>query len=545
MGVPRHAFSPNALSGACARGVRSKADFYCIRADHQLCFTARRRCEEGPGHGDRRRSFRPAELEQNLAALSTWNSEFEVPDVIAFLDFVRDRRALAETMGASQGAPVWERALHFPYPNGPKLRDLVVLSPQDLALVRAGAGRIATRVEQRLSNRAFGYRTTPDGAAWKFREFGKIGWERFTNTAIALLQRGNLNAMCSTDIAGYYASIDLDRLESRLHDLGCDMHAIAVILSGLRKWVSMDGVVGIPIGPEACGVLGNAFLIPVDRMLISFGAEHLRWMDDYRCMAPDEPTCRAVIGPFDALLSGQGLRRSVNKTVVYDNPRDAIDALRDGRLASLGYWLQANIVRTTDELHDAWDNDIVGQPDPPRYRFRFIVRSLKNRGDDYAAAELADDPELANIDPRLSAEYLATVGLTTPRIVEAMLGQLNDVPTDRTDGLDLHLLRSLRGRKGAWGDSEGNLFTAIAENNGRRAPIRCWAVQAESHSSRWRQDSTMARAEAETDPLVRRSMVITLQKVRAAPKRMRFLRHMAERYPDLRSTVRWLDARAA
>jgi len=492
------------------------------------------------GRGDSWRRFRLAELEQNLAALLPWNSEFEVPDVIGFADFLHDRRNIAQSMFDAQRGHAWDRALRFPYPNGSKLRDLVVLSPLDLAIIRAGAGRIARRVEQRLSDRAFGYRTLPDGAAWKFREFGPPGWKRFTNAAIALLLRGNLNAMCSTDITRYYGSIDLDRLETRLHDLGCDMHAIAVIMSGLRKWASVDGVSGIPIGPEACGVLGNAFLLTVDRMLISLGVEHVRWMDDYKCMAPDEAACRAIVEPLDEVLSAEGLTRSLEKTNIYDNRRDAIAALRDGRLASLGYWLNANTVRTVAELHDAWDNDIVGQPDPPGHRFRYILKSLKNRKDDYAAADLADDLKLANIDPRLSGDYLAAVG--TAPIADAMLARLDDDASDRTDAIDLHYLRALRRRKGEWGDEEGALFRSIAEDDTRRPPIRCWAVQAEARSSRWRQSVTMERAEAETDPLVRRAMVVTLAKVRPGRRRTQFLRHMAERHPELRCTGRWLEA---
>ena len=117
------------------------------------------------GRADVRRSFDRVELEQNLAALKSWNSNFEVPDVIHFSDFVYDRRVLAQSMLLGQRAPEWGHASHFPYPNGAKLRDLIVLLPLDLALIRAGAGRIAQHVEQRLSDRAYGYHTIGGGAA--------------------------------------------------------------------------------------------------------------------------------------------------------------------------------------------------------------------------------------------------------------------------------------------------------------------------------------------------------------------------------------------
>lgn len=208
--------------------------------------------------GKVRRPFDAPEVEENLSALGSWNSGFEVPDVIAFDDVIRDRRALAAQLLASQQSPSWGRALHFPYPNGADLRDMIVLSPLDLALVRAAAGRISRRVERRLSPRAFGSRTKPDGAAWKFHD-GKAEWVRFTNTAVGLLQRGDLNAMCSTDIAGYYASINLDRLELRLHDLGCDVHAIAVILSGLRTGRRMTASWEFQSDPRHAASSGTPF----------------------------------------------------------------------------------------------------------------------------------------------------------------------------------------------------------------------------------------------------------------------------------------------
>ncbi len=66
----------------------------------------------------RRRRLQLAELEENLAALPPWNlREFEIPDVIAFKDFVHSRRSVAESLFAAQRTLTWGRALRFPYPN--------------------------------------------------------------------------------------------------------------------------------------------------------------------------------------------------------------------------------------------------------------------------------------------------------------------------------------------------------------------------------------------------------------------------------------------
>jgi reverse transcriptase-like protein len=209
-----------------------------------------------------------------------------------------------------------------------------------------------------------------------------------------LLQRGDLNAMCATDIASYYPSIDLDRLETRLYDIGCDLHSVAVTLSGLRKFVAVDHIAGVPIGPEASGILGNAFLIPVDRMLMSLGAEHLRWMDDFKIMGRDTQACESIVGRFDQFLRTQGLTRADKKTDYYSDPPSAIAALRDDRLASLGSSLETWDDRAMDELRTAFDRQVRRVGEVSKSRFRFILRGLKNRCDDYAAAALAGDPDL-------------------------------------------------------------------------------------------------------------------------------------------------------
>jgi hypothetical protein len=490
--------------------------------------------------GNRRRFFPVDELEENTAALRSWNREFEIPDVIAFADFTHSKRSVAESLFASQHRFTWARALHFPYPNGRKLRNFVVLEAPDLALLRASAGRIARPVERRLSRWSLGSRTMRSGAAWQFCNV-RHAWKHFTDSAIRLLQRADINAMCATDIANYYGSIDLDRLETRLYDIGCDLQAVAVLLSGLRKWAAVDGIAGVPIGPEASGVLGNAFLIPVDRMLMSIGAYYVRWMDDYKVMGRDDEACGSIVTRFDHFLGTQGLTRSGEKTRYYSDSLAAMAALRDGRLASLGYWLELGTDRTTSELRAAFDRHIVGEDEVSRSRFRYILGTLRNCGDDYAAAVLAEDPDLANIDPQWSGKYLASVGLDKSAITDRMLAQLATEPADETDALALHFLRALGQKPGGWGTVEADFFESVAESGSRRPPVRCWAVQAFSRTCRWHQGSLMESAEAEADPLVRRIKVTTLTKVRPGRKRTKFLRHMCDKFPELIHTARWLD----
>jgi hypothetical protein len=159
-------------------------------------------------------------------------------------------------------------------------------------------------------------------------------------------------------------------------------------------------------------------------------------------------------GPFYGFLSMQGLTRSIDKTKHYSNAVAAISSLKDGRLASLGYWLGSGADLATAALRTAFEQEIAEEGAVSPSRFRFILKTLRNRGDDFAAASLASNSELANIDPKMSGEYLALVGLTAQPVLDAMFTQLHDEPTDERDALDLHFLRAPRNLAGGEGTKD-------------------------------------------------------------------------------------------
>src|SRR5215510_8490012 len=100
---------------------------------------------------------------------------------------------------------------------------------------------------------------------------------------------------------------------------------------------------------------------------------------------------------FDQFLGAQGLARSTDKTFHYKSRPEAIAALRDDRLASLGGYLDSDDERAIGELHASFDRDVVEEHEVSRSRFRYIVRALGNRRDDHGVATLSANARLANI----------------------------------------------------------------------------------------------------------------------------------------------------
>ncbi len=70
----------------------------------------------------------------------------------------------------------------------------------------------------------------------------------------------------------YYPSIQLDLLQEALLMNGCDPQAVGRIFAVLKFWQQFYGLGGLPIGPEACAVLSNFFLRPIDELMDVAGA---------------------------------------------------------------------------------------------------------------------------------------------------------------------------------------------------------------------------------------------------------------------------------
>jgi hypothetical protein len=249
--------------------------------------------------------------------------------------------------------------------------------------------------------------------------------------------------MCRTDIKSYYPSVDIDRLQSVLKASRCLRPAAFLILKMLRQWQLRDGLRGLPIGPEVSAIIGNFFLHPLDRLLEANGYEHLRWSDDLFIFGPTITSCESSMSVLDAGLSDLRLTRSIEKTRPFDNVAEARRNLRDESLTSLGNLLRFDKDLGLAALRRAYDSHIRGNPQTEGYRFRWIVKTLRNKQDSYGCLSLAADPLVMNVDPKISGQYMADVGLKDTRVIDAMMNRLSQLPEDRFDALDLHILKTM------------------------------------------------------------------------------------------------------
>jgi hypothetical protein len=346
--------------------------------------------------------------------------------------------------------------------------------------------------------------------------------------------------MYRTDIESYYPSVDSETLQWVLERSHCLGPAALFILKLLQQWQVRDGLLGLPIGPEVSTIIGNFFLHPVDKLLEANGYEHLRWSDDILTFGSTIETCRDSMAVLDQGLSDLKLSRSLTKTSSFDNVYDARANLQDYLLTSLTDLLELDNNVGADAVRSVYDRYIIGNPEVEQKRFRWVLKTLMNRHDSYAAVSLARDPSLMNVDPKLSGEYLREAALTgkrlkDKRVVEAIVDHLSKSAEERFEALNLHMLNALRRR--SFGEAEAKEFRRIATDSCRRWPVRVYGWSAYVASTK-NYPELMDAARAEPIPHLRRGMIANLR----GHGTRSFLDHARATFPESRYTVQWLQA---
>lgn len=322
-----------------------------------------------------------------------------------------------------------------------------------------------------------------------------------------------------TDVTNFYATVDPHRLLEFLSSVRCPLSTLKVLTTFLHEWAS-SGVPGLPIGPETSGVLGTAFLLPVDQRLQSERLGHLRYTDDIvvvgRELRGDE-----LEGLVSETLEGLNLERSVAKTHHYSSTV-AIQAVEDVLLSYLG---RAPGARVSDEdlLHVLEGESEQDHPDVKRVRF--AIRGLGARGVASGAPVVLAHASLLNCDPSVTCNYLRSA-IRTPATRDTLLEFLVTSATEERQALRFHILRVMRDT--SWGAAEGEMVMEIADDKSVPAITRAQAWMTATRTPAWGADDAMDAAAAERHPVVRRGVVLTLRTAHSTKSKTSFLRKMRQ-----------------
>ena len=175
------------------------------------------------------------------------------------------------------------------------LRDRVVFE----ALVQESRPRIAK------------FLVSSDAVLWPRADESRPVWNDFER---APTDMGG-GYVVSADVAGYYESVDHNRLMLSLADAGVSKALRSAMVRQLGELMGDDR--GLPQGVQTSDTLATLYLTPVDSALQRAGITFWRHGDDYRLWAPNYPEALKAIFELEQALRRRGLLLSSGKLKVY------------------------------------------------------------------------------------------------------------------------------------------------------------------------------------------------------------------------------------
>lgn len=202
------------------------------------------------------------------------------------------------------------------------IRVMHMLHPQDLliytALVLIAKNDIeASRVPLK-AQRVFSYRT--DSSRPQILYGAKGSYEAYRKQLDTKAENEKVKFVAIADIADFYPRIYQHRLENVIESVAGSQRVRNVARVLVRKLIGNlmgRNSYGIPVGPYASRLLGEAVLIDVDATLQSQGINFVRWVDDYNIFCKTEYEAQSVLFSLgEWLFSNHGLTLQSAKTKI-------------------------------------------------------------------------------------------------------------------------------------------------------------------------------------------------------------------------------------
>jgi hypothetical protein len=200
------------------------------------------------------------------------------------------------------------------------VRRVALLHPYDLVfytgLVLALRDGITSARLPLRENRVFSYHAEGSKNGILYNE--EPGYREFREAITGRIRNNVESYVGITDIADFYPRIYQHRLVNAVQAAcgnSCQDHVR--VLEKMLKRLSENVSYGIPIGPPASRLLGEAILIDVDSTLLSFGVEFVRFTDDYVIFSDTPEDAEygiRVLG--ETLFTNHGLTLQTAKTKI-------------------------------------------------------------------------------------------------------------------------------------------------------------------------------------------------------------------------------------
>ena len=486
------------------------------------------------------------EVSANLRAGAEWAGKRDLPDIDGWADFIAAPELVHQRLisRVEEGrCPSLGHTFPLPKPGTNGLRWLAWLNPYDDLYLRIAAGRVATAIDTALGRDVFSYRLATKPPGWSVKNRNQT-FDLMRDRGRALLADERCDALGVADVKHYYPSIAPDVLMETLCQIASPRGAARLICAFLRELSSMGTPRGLPIGPEASGVLGNVVLLGLDKAMSRRALGHVRYTDDSWIFLRAESEWPEVFDTYVSSVADLGFRVNPSKVAIHpkdsEGAENAIHHLRIAYLTSRGA-LDSTPQGSVEESREELDRD-----DPDWNVVSFHLGSLREKRSALGLDLLYEYPQVLNELPRLAGHYLWSLAdsrktrnqIDRDWLVERATAR----PTDRPVAGQLQLCRVAS--KIRLGREHGKRLEEFVADGSLRhhAPLRAWAAKAWGASEAHRSARAIEYACDFGDFSVRRAFALTLPPDASTPsKRSCWRRKLRSVDLDLEPTLARLD----
>ena len=494
--------------------------------------------------GDQRPTM--AEVSANLRAGAEWAGKRDVPDTDAWADFNAAPDLVHQRLTSrvkEDRCPSVAHTFPIPKPGTNEVRWMAWLNPYDDLYLRIVAGRVATAIDTALGRDVFSYRLADKPPGWSAKS-RKQSFELRRDRGRELLADERCDALGVADVRHYYPSIAPDVLMDALCQIASPRGAAGLISSFVRELSPMGTPTGLPIGPEASGLLGNIVLRGVDKAIACHTRGHVRYTDDSWMFLHAESEWPEVYEIYVSALSDLGLEVNTSKVAIHpkgsDGAENAIQHIHIAYLTSPGA-RDRTPERSVEEIREELD-----QEQPDWNIIGFHLGSLRSAKRACGLVLLYEHPEILNELPQKAGQYLSALAGSKKSRKQIdrdwLVEQATASPTDRSSAGQLHVCRVASQLR--LGNEHGKRLEQFATDSSLRhhAPLQAWAAKAWGSSKAHAPGPAVDYACHFGDFSVRRAFALTVSPAASTPfNRSCWRRKLRSIDPDLEPTLARLD----
>lgn len=220
--------------------------------------------------------------------------------------------------------------------------------------------------------------------------------------------------------------------------------AVGQVVDFLRQLDDTDAPAGLPVGPEASGLLGNLFLTDVDAALVHLVSGHVRYTDDSWVFLRTEDDWTPLVDQYESTAIALGLRLNLDKVAIHlKRDENLQDVIQNERIASMTAAGSPYVgpEQAVEELEDQ-----LGAGDSIDWSVvRFSLGALRRDRSTAGLAVLYEHPEIFREEPVNTARYLLELagskGTRSAIDNDWLVDHCTESPTTRTLAKNVHACR--------------------------------------------------------------------------------------------------------